>query len=74
MAAGGAGLEALALHGGRILRSHRPMVSTDTFPQQAVADEGEAGQEVRALGVQVGREARSMVEGLEARRRKGGHG
>ena len=67
----GVGLEVLALHGGRIPRSRRLMVSTDTSPQRAVADGGEAGQEVPAVGVQlVGRGAQCTVgaEGVEARR------
>ena len=72
----GVGLEALAPHGGLIRRSRRLMVSTDTFPQQAVADGGGAGQEAPAVGVQsVGRGALYMVGagGAEARRGKGDH-
>ena len=63
-------LEALVLHGERIHRSRRLMVSTDTFPRQAAADGGEVGQEVRAAGVQftVGE------EGVEARSVRGDHG
>ena len=48
----GVDLEALVLHGERIHRSRRLMVSTDTFPRRAVADGGEVGQEVRAVGAQ----------------------
>ena len=62
----GVGPEALALHGGQIPRSRRPMVSTDISPQRVVAD-GEVGQEALAVGV------RSMVEveGAEARTGRG---
>ena len=63
----GVGLEALVLHGERIHRSRRLMVSTDTFPRRAVADGGEVGQEVRVVGAQ------STVgeEGVEARSVRG---
>ena len=66
----GVDLEALVLHGERIHRSRRLMVSTDTFPQRAVADGGEVGQEVRAVGAQstVGEEE------AEARSVRGDHG
>ena len=66
------GLEALTLHGEQIRQNRRPMVLTDTFPQRVVADGGEAGQEVPAVGVlSVGREARSMVEAGRAEVKKG---
>lgn len=73
----GVDLGALTLRGGQIRRSLRLMVSTDTSPLRVVADGGEAGQEVPAVGVQlVGPEARSMVEAdrLEARGGKGDRG
>ena len=73
----GAGLEALALHGGRIPRSRRLMVLTGTSPRQAVADGGGAGHEVPAVGVQsVERGAPYMIgaEGAEARSGKEDHG
>ena len=66
----GVDLEALVLHGERIHRSPRLMVSTDTFPRGAVEDGGEVGQEVRAIGAQytVGEER------AEARSVRGEHG
>ena len=66
----GVDLEALVLHGERIHRSPRLMVSTDTFLRRAVEDGGEVGQEVRAVGAQ------STVggEGAEARSVRGGRG
>ena len=69
----GVDLGALMLHGGRIRQSRLPMVSTDTFPRPVGADGEGAGQEAPAVGVQLVREARSMVEaeGAEARRGKG---
>ena len=48
----GVGLEALGLLGEQTRRSRRPMVLTDTSPQRAVADGGEAGLEVLAVGAQ----------------------
>ena len=66
----GVGLEALALHEERIHRSRRLMVSTDTFPRQVVADGGEAGQEVPAVGAQ----STVEEEGAEARSVRGDHG
>lgn len=66
----GVDLEALALHGERIHRSRRLMVSTDTFPRRAAADGGEVGQEVRAVGAQ----STVAEEGAEARSVRGDHG
>ena len=66
----GVDLEVLVLHGERIHRNPRLMVSSDTFPRRAVEDGGEVGQEVRAAGAQ------STVgeEGAEARSERGDHG